>query len=57
MTLQEIKAEIDAIETRRFYLAMKDRWTQEDFKLDRAWSKLVDDLWDLYFQIQLREEQ
>lgn len=52
MTLDEIKTEIDNLEERRFYLSMKDRWTSGDFELYRALSKLTNELWDLYFEVQ-----
>lgn len=34
MTREEIKARIEDLEERRFYMAMKDRWTREDFDWD-----------------------
>ena len=34
MTREEIKARIEDLEERRFYLAMKDRWTRDDFTWD-----------------------
>lgn len=35
MTRQEIEKKIDEIETREFYLQMKDRWDRHDFELSR----------------------
>ena len=34
MTREEIKARIEDLEERRFYLAMKDKWTRDDFTWD-----------------------
>lgn len=34
-TVEEIEKEIDKIETQRFALDMKDRWTSEDKERDR----------------------
>ena len=34
LTLNEIRARINQLEERRFYLSMKDRWTNDDFDLD-----------------------
>ena len=34
LTLNEIRARINQLEDRRFYLSMKDRWTNDDFDLD-----------------------
>ena len=34
MTREEIKAKIEDLEERRFYLAMKDKWTRDDFTWD-----------------------
>ena len=39
MAREEITRKIEEIETRRFYLAMKDRWTREDFRIDSELSK------------------
>lgn len=35
MTNTEIKARIEELERRRFYLSMKDRWTMDDYDTDR----------------------
>ena len=35
MTLNEITKRIEEIESRRFFLAMKDRWSSGDYDLDR----------------------
>lgn len=32
MTRQEIEKQIEELEDRKFYLAMKDRWNREDYK-------------------------
>ena len=37
MTKEEMLKRMDEIETRRFYLAMKDRWSREDFATDDKW--------------------
>jgi len=34
MTKKEMLERMDEIETRRFYLAMKDRWNSKDFETD-----------------------
>lgn len=34
-TVEEIEKEIDKIETQRFALEMKDKWTSEDKERDR----------------------
>jgi len=34
MSKEEIKKEIEEIESRRFYLAMTDRWTNSDYDLE-----------------------
>lgn len=34
LTLNEVRARINQLEERRFYLSMKDRWTNDDFDLD-----------------------
>ena len=31
---EELKARLEAIENRRFFLAMKDRWDNNDYALD-----------------------
>ena len=51
MTRKEIEKRIDEIKTNRFYLAMKDRWSAEDFEHDR---KLVNELIEL--KNKLKEE-
>lgn len=43
MTINEIRARINQLEERRFYLSMKDRWTSEDFLHDaRMCNELAD---------------
>lgn len=44
MTINEIRERINKLEERRFYLSMKDRWTNADFDYD---SKLLRELADL----------
>ena len=34
MTRQEIEKQIEELEDRKFYLAMKDRWNKEDYKIN-----------------------
>lgn len=34
MTREEMMNRIEELETARFYLAMKDRWNNEDFQTD-----------------------
>ena len=41
MTRQEIEKRIEELETRRFALAMCDRWTQEDYDLDDRLSEEI----------------
>lgn len=48
MTRQEIEKRIEDLETRRFTLAMCDRWTQEDYDLD---DKLLDEIRTLQAQL------
>lgn len=48
MAKQKIIKKMDEIETRRFYLMMKDRWTCEDYatdnKLFAEWLELKNEL-------------
>lgn len=44
MTINEIRERINKLEERRFYLSMKDRWTNADFDYD---AKLLRELADL----------
>ena len=48
MTRQEIEARIEELETREFYLKMKDRWSRSDFdyndKLHREIRELKEQL-------------
>lgn len=37
MTKEEMLKRMDEIETRRFYLAMKDRWDRSDYETDDKW--------------------
>ena len=41
MAREEIMKKIDELETKQFYLKMKDHWTSDDFNYDRK----------LYYQI------
>lgn len=36
MTLNEVRARINQLDERRFYLSMKDRWSAADFDNDAA---------------------
>lgn len=36
---EELKARLEAIESRRFFLAMKDRWNRDDYRLDDKLSR------------------
>lgn len=41
MTREEKLNRIDTLETARFYLAMKDRWTRADFdRDDKMWNEI-----------------
>jgi len=44
MTREEMVKRIDELETRQFYLAMKDRWSNADFDLDRKLSREIREL-------------
>lgn len=44
MTRQEIENKIKALKKRAFFLAMKDRWNESDYELDRKLSKEIDTL-------------
>ena len=35
MTIEEIKAKIEELESEKFYLAMKDHWNDKDYQYDR----------------------
>ena len=43
-TLEQIKKEIEKIETFKFYLAMKDRWNHDDFALDAEYDRQIREL-------------
>ena len=47
MTQKEIKERIDELETRQFYLAMKDRWDRDDFNYDRELTNQIRELKNL----------
>lgn len=36
---EELKAKLEAVENRRFFLAMKDRWDSNDYRLDDKLSR------------------
>ena len=44
MTRQEIENKIKTLEKRAFLLAMKDRWNESDYELNRKLSKEIDTL-------------
>lgn len=52
MSINEIRSRINQLEERRFYLSMKDRWTNADFDYD---AKLLRELADLRRQAQALE--
>ena len=47
MTQKEIKEKIDDLETRKFYLAMKDRWNSKDYDYNRELAKQIKELKEL----------
>ena len=44
MTKQEIEKQIEELEDRKFYLAMKDRWNREDYKRNDDLNKQLREL-------------
>ena len=44
MTRQEIEKQIEELEDRKFYLAMKDRWNREDYKRNDDLNKQLKEL-------------
>ena len=44
MTRQEIEKQIEELEDRKFYLAMKDRWNREDYKRNDNLNKQLREL-------------
>ena len=54
MTKNEIIEKIDNVKTSRFYLSMKDRWTDKDFEQMRKYN---DELWRLERQLQKMEQK
>ena len=44
MTNEEMSKRIEELESKRFYLSMKDRWSSADFELDRKWWTEILDL-------------
>ena len=44
MTKQEIEKQIEELEDRKFYLAMKDRWNREDYKKNDDFNKQLREL-------------
>ena len=54
MTKNEIIEKIDNVKTSRFYLSMKDRWTDKDFEQMRKYN---DELWRLEHQLQKMEQK
>ena len=54
MTKKEIIEKINAVKSARFYLSMKDRWTDNDFEQMRKYN---DEIWRLTRQLQKMEEK
>ena len=54
MTKNEIIEKIDNVKTSRFYLSMKNRWTDKDFEQMRKYN---DELWRLDRQLQKMEQK
>lgn len=44
MTRTEIIERIDKLETNAFYLDMKDRWTQDDYRTMNEWRREIREL-------------
>ena len=44
MSVQEIKNRIDELETKQFYLNMKDRWSGMDYTLDTRYTNEIRNL-------------
>lgn len=44
MTNEEMSKRIEELESKRFYLSMKDHWTSADFETDRKWWTEILDL-------------
>ena len=44
MTRQEIENKIKTLEKRAFFLAMKDRWNESDYELDKKLSEEINTL-------------
>ena len=44
MTTEEIKTKIEELESKKFYLAMKDRWDAEDYQYDRELFREIQEL-------------
>lgn len=44
MTNEEMSKRIEELEAKRFYLSMKDHWSNEDFETDRKWWTEILDL-------------
>lgn len=43
MNKVEIQKRIEELEARRFYLSMKDRWSQDDYEADRKmWTEALE---------------
>lgn len=43
-TLDQLKEELDSIETSDFYLQMKDHWSQEDFHTHDVYQRKITEL-------------
>ena len=44
MTTNEMTKRIEELENKRFFLAMKDRWSRDDYDTDRKWFEEILDL-------------
>lgn len=44
MSVQEIKSKINELETKQFYLNMKDRWSGMDYTLDTKYTNEIRNL-------------
>ena len=44
MTNKEIEKKIEELENKKFFLAMKDRWSDRDFQRDRELSRQIAEL-------------
>ncbi len=56
MTKDEILQEIDNVETRIYYLDMKDRWSTRDYELDDQFRKRLTELKRLLKEKEVEKE-